>query len=68
MIPRRSGATPGTCQDVKNPGENNVHDKYSTCCLKTVSEDGNPVIPMFVAVMCAKPIATGTVVVVSKVR
>ena len=56
----RSGATPGTCQGVKNPGENNSHDKYSTCCLKTVSEDGNPVDTYVCCGHgCAKPDSDG---------
>ena len=56
----RSGATPGTCQGVKNPGENNTHDKYSTCCLKTVSEDGNPVDTYVCCGHgCAKPDSDG---------
>ena len=62
-----SGAPLGV-QGVKNPGENNVHDKYSTCCLKTVSEDGNPGYLVCCGHGCTKPEVTGTVVVVSKVR
>ena len=37
-----------------------VHDKYSTCCLKTVSEDGNPVDTYVCCGHgCAKPDSDG---------
>ena len=70
MIHREDqGATPGTCQGVKNPGENNTHDKYSTCCLKTVSEDGNPVDTYVCTVMdVTKPDSDGNGRGCSKVR